>query len=48
MVLPARREMLKELTLSVTRLVAGHFKTTEDLLDSKESPRAESLVAAEV
>jgi hypothetical protein len=29
-------------------LFAGHFKTTEDLLDSKGSPRAESLVAAAV
>src|SRR5271157_1712330 len=29
-------------------LVARHLKTTEDLLDSKSSPRSESLVAAAV
>ena len=29
-------------------LVARHLKTTEDLFDSKSSPRTESLVAAAV
>ena len=29
-------------------LVAHHLKTTEDLFDSKPSPRTESLVAAAV
>ena len=29
-------------------LVACHLKTTEDLFDSKPSPRTESLVAAAV
>jgi hypothetical protein len=29
-------------------LVARHLKTTEDLFDSKPSPRTESLVAAAV
>jgi len=29
-------------------LVARHLKTTEDLFDSKSSPRSESLVAAAV
>ena len=29
-------------------LVAPHLKTTEDLFDSKPSPRTESLVAAAV
>ena len=29
-------------------LVARHLKTTEDLFDSKPSPRAESLVASAV
>jgi len=29
-------------------LVARHLKTTDDLFDSRSSPRTESLVAAEV
>jgi hypothetical protein len=29
-------------------LVAGHLKTTDDLFDSRPSPRTESMVAAAV
>jgi hypothetical protein len=47
--LPSMDEGRKRVLAIVTGiLVARHLKTTEDLFDSKSSPRTESLVAAAV
>jgi hypothetical protein len=43
-----RRRQIRKRALAILAgiLVARHLKTTEDLFDSRSSPRTESLVAA--